>query len=60
MKDSEYKCSSCGGVFEKSRPDEEALEESVETFGEMKQENLAIVCDDCYNNFMKQYSTMLN
>ena len=39
----------CGGVFEKAWTDEEALAESKSNFGEIPQEERAVVCDDCFN-----------
>lgn len=51
MKDNEYKCSACGGVFEKAWTDEEAQTEYAQTF-DNNTENQVIVCDDCYNQIM--------
>ena len=51
MKDNEYKCDMCGGVFEKGWPDEEAKAEAEQNFGkpvEQWNEEAAIICDDCY------------
>jgi DNA-directed RNA polymerase subunit RPC12/RpoP len=44
----DYKCSVCGGTFEKMRSDDEALQETKELFGDFPMEELAIVCDVCF------------
>ena len=35
MKDNEYKCAMCSGIFEKGWTDEEAMEECNDNFGEI-------------------------
>ena len=47
-----YTCAACGAAFEKSRPDEEALAEAHELFGDMPKEELAVVCNDCWRKLM--------
>ena len=52
IKENEYKCASCDGVFEKSWSDEEAKEEAEGYFGkpvEKWKDDPVLVCDDCYN-----------
>jgi hypothetical protein len=46
-----YTCAACGGRS-KSRPDEEALAEAHELFGDMPKEELAVVCNDCWRKLM--------
>lgn len=55
MKDNEFKCAMCGGVFEKSLTDEEAFEEYKKNFPEeaAKSDEHDIVCDDCYKVIME-------
>lgn len=48
-----YECEYCHGVFEFEWTEEEALAEMQETFGELPEEDQAIVCDDCYNKIME-------
>lgn len=48
-----FTCENCGKTFPKGRTDEEAMRESKENFGNMPQESLAAICDDCYQKFMK-------
>jgi len=51
MKDNEFKCFHCGGVFEKDWTDEEAKAESIIngfTGDNYTPDELCIVCDDCY------------
>lgn len=43
-----FTCAMCGGEFVKGRSDEEALAEMTESFGDLPDEPLSIVCDDCY------------
>ena len=52
MKDNEYQCCVCDGVFEKGWTDDEAMEESEEVWGAMPPDELEVVCDDCYNKMM--------
>ena len=55
MKENEYQCSNCRGIFEKAWTDEEANQEA-EQFG-VKQASahpdMAIVCEDCYHKIMQ-------
>lgn len=45
----EYRCDHCGGVYEKTRPEDEVLEEERELFGEnCAPEDRAIICEDCW------------
>lgn len=51
MKENEYKCDNCAGVFEKSRSDEVAVAESEKTFGvKVTAESHALICNDCYQS----------
>lgn len=44
----EYVCAMCGKTYEKGVPDSEAMAEANEYWPTLKQEEAAIVCDDCY------------
>ena len=44
----EYVCAMCGGMFQKGVPDSEAMAEANGYWPELKQEDAAIICDDCY------------
>ena len=48
MKDNEYKCYVCEGIFEFGISDEEATEELNENFPDIEKEDCGIVCDNCY------------
>lgn len=48
MKNNEYKCAVCGEIYEKGWSDEEAKEELKQNFGDYKEDDCAVVCDDCY------------
>lgn len=50
IKDTEFQCSICKGIFTKDWTDEEAGKE-VEHWGECGE--MDIVCDDCYIKFME-------
>ncbi len=55
----EFTCDDCGGVFNKTRSEEDVREEFEGVFEEyidLPDEDLAIVCDDCW----KKYQTTLN
>lgn len=52
MKENEYQCAYCKGVFEKGWSDEDALAEAAEVFEKPVSEwndEPAVICDDCYN-----------
>jgi len=49
VKENEYQCAICKGVFEKGWSDEEAENEVKEIWGEIPQEERAVICDDCFN-----------
>lgn len=51
----QFKCSACGGVFDKTRSDEEAMADAEQVFGEELHAGglpPAVVCDDCYRAIM--------
>jgi hypothetical protein len=53
-----YTCSRCGGVFEKTRPDGEAMAETEAIFSKRElAQGVAIVCDDCFKAFMAWMAT---
>jgi hypothetical protein len=44
----QFTCAVCQGTFDKGWSDEEARQERSEIFGEWKDEDCVVVCDDCY------------
>ena len=44
----EYVCAVCGQTYKKGVTDSEAMAEANEYWPTLKQEELAIICDDCY------------
>ena len=46
--DKTYTCAQCFGVFESDRSNEEALGEALIKFGYYPEEDMELVCDDCY------------
>lgn len=53
LKPNEYRCGACDGVFEYGWTEEEAKEEAKQ-WGDLKPEDMAVVCDDCYKKMMGQ------
>lgn len=49
----EYTCAICGETYEAGWSDEEAEAEMEENFGEVDEENRAVVCDGCYKEFIE-------
>ena len=43
-----YTCAVCSNEYLKGVDDETAMEETKEIFGDVKQEDCDIVCDDCF------------
>lgn len=48
-----YRCSICGGIFEKGQSDEAATKERERDFQGFSAEECEVVCDDCYKDFME-------
>jgi len=46
--DEEYTCAICNEVFTASTPEDEALEELQEFFGDVSPDDCGIVCDTCW------------
>lgn len=56
MSDSnEFTCSVCKETFSKGWSDEEAKVEAQENFGDLTQSPQEVVCDACYQKFMKWF-----
>lgn len=53
----EFTCSMCKATFEKAWTDEEAHNEMLENFGELKESQKTVICDDCYNEFMEWFDS---
>jgi hypothetical protein len=48
-----YTCAHCGGEFEKSRSDEEAMAEADSLWTpETMTDPQAVICDDCFREFI--------
>lgn len=54
-----YKCAECGETFEKwsdeEWSDEKAIAEAEAVLGIYDEENMVMVCDDCYQQIMKRH-----
>jgi Zn finger protein HypA/HybF involved in hydrogenase expression len=55
IKPNEFQCAKCGGIFEKDWSDEEAKAEMVNLWGDLPEEEQAVICDDCHKAFMKWF-----
>lgn len=51
----EYRCDVCQGVYKRAVGEDELREEHLETFGRPADDDCALVCDDCYQDFMRCY-----
>ena len=52
MKENEYQCAICGGIFKKGRTDEEAEKEAENIWGvkhASTSNHMVIICDGCFN-----------
>jgi hypothetical protein len=50
----EYTCALCRETFFKGVSDKQALEETRSHFGDVPEEELAVVCDDCWQKIHPQ------
>jgi len=48
MRNNEFKCECCGGIFEKAWSDEECEDEWMKNFPAHHDKPRSLVCDDCY------------
>lgn len=46
-----FQCSVCGGTFENSWSDTEAIAELERDFPEVDRSDCSVICDDCYIKF---------
>ena len=51
----EYRCDMCGKTYGKEISDKEAVSEKEELFGDMPMDDMAIVCDDCWNKLKDRF-----
>jgi hypothetical protein len=47
-----FTCELCKGKFEKAWDDKEAMQESIELWGNVPPQDLAMICDDCFYMFL--------
>jgi len=48
MEKNQYQCVNCGGIFLKGWSDEKAKEEMLAMWGDLPEEEKAVICDDCF------------
>lgn len=53
LKDNEYRCANCGGVFNKGWSDAEAIEELMQRQPNVSAEECDLVCDPCFRHMMR-------
>jgi len=46
-----FQCANCGGTFETSRSEAEAIADRERDFPEFEQSDCCVICDDCYVKF---------
>lgn len=51
--DNTYTCECCGGTFEKTISDAEALKEAEAKFGPIDPADFGFVCDICYHDVIE-------
>ena len=55
IKDNEYKCANCGGIFKYGWSEDEAKKEAEENFGkpvDKWNDKPLLICDDCYKKML--------
>ncbi len=55
MVNSTYQCYWCKQEFVKDRLDEEAQAEYEEDYGPFYEDEVEVVCEDCYNNLVRTW-----
>ena len=54
LKENEYQCAKCEGIFKYGQSEEKALQEKEMLFPEVPIEDCAIICDDCFKIIFNQ------
>lgn len=55
LRQNEFRCSICRGVFEKAWTDDEAASEAVQRWGGAAlAQGASVVCEDCFQNLVKE------
>jgi hypothetical protein len=56
-----FTCARCKRTFDKERSDEEALAETHKVFGSLADQGpMSVLCDDCYQAFMRFWRARQN
>ena len=53
-----FTCERCGEMYDKTRSDEECWKEFHELMPEATHDEIAIICDDCWLEFMEWFKTL--
>src|SRR5450755_3189041 len=59
MTENEYQCAMCGGVFTKGWSEQEARAETQSYWPDTPQEDLAVICDDCWQKVHPETHPMI-
>lgn len=51
----EFECQVCHGIFEKGWTDEESAAEGEANFGDIPEDEKALICDPCWEAFKRWY-----
>lgn len=54
----EFTCERCGLTYPKTRSDEECWKEMYELMPEAIHHETAVICDDCFKEFMEWFKTL--
>lgn len=54
----EYTCDMCGVTYLRSRSDEECWKEYNEIMPEAEHDEISVVCDYCWQDFMEWFKTL--
>lgn len=54
----EVTCGNCSKKFTPAWSNDEAMKESRELFGEVPEDQLVQICDDCFQDFKKWYDSL--
>jgi len=55
---SKYTCANCNETYKKVRSDEECWKEFHETMPEAEHDEIGVLCDDCWRDFMVWFKTL--
>jgi len=54
-----FECELCGGTFKRTLPADKAIKEFKDKFGTLFEDEVSLVCNDCYEIFMDRQTAFL-